>query len=442
VLPEVNFTMPDVCLSDAFAQFQDKSAIADGTAANFTYLWNFGDANASPSNPNTSTQKDPKHKYGIAANYNVTLTVQSKNGCPVSKTQVFTVNGANPVAGFTIENNNSCSSEAIIIDDKSSVNFGNITRMVWYFDYNNDSSDSTVYTRETMPADGKYSHNYGIFNTGSTQNHEVRQVVYSGGSVQSCSNEHYATVTQKANPIVTLAQVNDICQGANPVQIGVNANGFTGIGVFSGPGVSPKGLFNPAVAGPGIAAINYTFTSNGCDFVTSEQINVIAAPTVSVDPLVNMLEGIPVTLNATANGNKLTYKWTPSTGLDHDNILNPVVNAVDNTNYTLTVTSADNCTAQATVDVEVKKKLVIPSAFTPNDDNINDTWMIKYIENYPGCTVDVFNRNGQKVFTSVNYNLPWDGKYKGSFLPTGTYYYVINPRNGRTTVAGPVTIIR
>lgn len=128
--------------------------------------------------------------------------------------------------------------------------------------------------------------------------------------------------------------------------------------------------------------------------------------------------------------------------LNRDDVLNPVVSATDNISYTLTVTSADDCTAQATVAVNVLKKLVIPSAFTPNGDNINDTWMIKYIEDYPGCTVDVFNRNGQKVFTSINYNEPWDGKYKGSYLPTGTYYYIINPKNGRTAISGPVTIIR
>ncbi len=441
-VPVVDFSLPDICLGDAVAQFTDKSTIADNTEANFTYLWNFGDADASAANPNTSTQKNPKHSYSRAANYNVTLTVQSKYGCSYSKTKQFTVNGSNPIAAFNIENNNSCSSDVVIFDENSSVDFGNITRLVWYFDYNNNPADSTVYTRETMPADRKYSHSYSLFNTGNTKNYEVRLVAYTGNSVASCSSIHDATVTQLVNPIVALTPVNDICQGANPIQLMVDTKGFTGAGVFSGTGVSSTGIFNPAIAGPGTATVSYIFTSNGCSYTTSEEINVIADPTVTADPVVNMLEGDPVVLNAKATGNNLTYKWTPSTGLNHDNILNPVVNAVDNTKYVLTVTSADHCTAQASVEVLVKKKLVIPSAFTPNGDGINDTWQIKYIEDYPGCTVDIFNRYGEKIYSSINYAVEWDGTYKGNYLPTGTYYYIINPKNGRSIMSGPVTIIK
>ncbi|WP_183579965.1 gliding motility-associated C-terminal domain-containing protein [Mucilaginibacter sp. X5P1] len=86
--------------------------------------------------------------------------------------------------------------------------------------------------------------------------------------------------------------------------------------------------------------------------------------------------------------------------------------------------------------------LIIPNTFTPNGDGINDTWNIKYIENYPNCTVDIFNRYGTKLFTSIGYPIPWNGKYNGANLPVGTYYYIINPGNGQNTVSGYVAIIR
>ncbi|WP_157682183.1 T9SS type B sorting domain-containing protein [Mucilaginibacter mallensis] len=86
--------------------------------------------------------------------------------------------------------------------------------------------------------------------------------------------------------------------------------------------------------------------------------------------------------------------------------------------------------------------LVIPNTFTPNGDGINDTWNIRYIENYPNCTVNIFNRYGTKLFTSVGYPIPWNGKYNGTNLPVGTYYYIINPGNGQDTVSGYVAIIR
>ncbi|HAI84549.1 MAG TPA: hypothetical protein DCL43_12865, partial [Chitinophagaceae bacterium] len=84
----------------------------------------------------------------------------------------------------------------------------------------------------------------------------------------------------------------------------------------------------------------------------------------------------------------------------------------------------------------------IPTAFSPNGDGINDTWIIKYLESYPGCTVEVFNRYGQSVFSSRGYATPWNGTYNGAVLPVGTYYYIVDPKNGRNKIAGYVTILR
>ena len=86
--------------------------------------------------------------------------------------------------------------------------------------------------------------------------------------------------------------------------------------------------------------------------------------------------------------------------------------------------------------------LVIPNAFTPNGDGINDTWDIQNIGNYPNCTVNIFNRWGGKVFSSVGYGVPWDGKYGGANLPQGTYYYIINLQNANKIFSGDVLIIR
>jgi gliding motility-associated-like protein len=84
----------------------------------------------------------------------------------------------------------------------------------------------------------------------------------------------------------------------------------------------------------------------------------------------------------------------------------------------------------------------VPNAFSPNGDGINDTWMIQYLDTYPGCTVDVYNRYGQVIFHSTGYSRPWDGRMNGQPLPIGTYYWIIDPKNGRRQVSGSVTIIR
>jgi len=86
--------------------------------------------------------------------------------------------------------------------------------------------------------------------------------------------------------------------------------------------------------------------------------------------------------------------------------------------------------------------LKIPNTFTPNDDGINDTWNIANIDSYPGCTVNIYTRWGQNVFSSVGYGKSWDGRYKGTLLPVSTYYYIIDLKNDSRPYSGSVTIIR
>jgi gliding motility-associated-like protein len=84
----------------------------------------------------------------------------------------------------------------------------------------------------------------------------------------------------------------------------------------------------------------------------------------------------------------------------------------------------------------------ISNAFSPNGDGINDVWVVSFLQDYPQATMQIVNRYGQVVFFSNGYNQPWDGKFKGQALPVGTYYYLINLRNGNPPIAGSVTIIR
>lgn len=73
----------------------------------------------------------------------------------------------------------------------------------------------------------------------------------------------------------------------------------------------------------------------------------------------------------------------------------------------------------------VQNGIEIPNAFTPNNDGVNDKWIIKNIAQFPKARVTIFNRNGVVVFTSNGYDTPFDGTKSGKLLTAGTYYYVI-----------------
>ena len=68
--------------------------------------------------------------------------------------------------------------------------------------------------------------------------------------------------------------------------------------------------------------------------------------------------------------------------------------------------------------------------------------MVTYLNSYPGCVVEIFNRNGQRVFQSTGYSKPWDGTFNGKPLPVGTYYYVIDTKRITKKLAGYVTILK
>lgn len=92
--------------------------------------------------------------------------------------------------------------------------------------------------------------------------------------------------------------------------------------------------------------------------------------------------------------------------------------------------------------VAVAPTIVIPNAFTPNGDGYNDLWDIPTLAGYPQCMVSIYNRYGGLIYQSRGYPRAWDGTYHGSQLPTGTYYYIIDLKNGTPPLSGYVAVIR
>jgi gliding motility-associated-like protein len=114
----------------------------------------------------------------------------------------------------------------------------------------------------------------------------------------------------------------------------------------------------------------------------------------------------------------------------------------ENQLYQLTVTGDHNCTDTASVTVKLLREVKVPNVFSPNGDGINDFWQLPNLSDYPGCTVEVFNRYGQRVYYSLGYDVPWNGTQTGKALPVGVYYYIIKLKNGFDTLTGSVTILR
>jgi len=86
-------------------------------------------------------------------------------------------------------------------------------------------------------------------------------------------------------------------------------------------------------------------------------------------------------------------------------------------------------------DPNICSDLIFPEAFTPDGDGINDLFVIGGLEIYPDHNLTIFNRWGDLVYSSLNYQNDWDGSSQNSLnfindkLPTGSYYYLFDTRD-------------
>jgi gliding motility-associated-like protein len=444
-LPVADFIMPGFCLNDGVAKFINQSVSSADSSASMSYVWNFGDPNANAQRPNTSLEKEGAHAYTVIGEYTVSLTATTSNGCVHNATKVFTVNGSSPVADFTVKNAvGLCSNEVVELQDKATVDFGEITKIEWYYDYSNaadtKSTDENPALRSATARN--YQHRYDVFHSPERKQINVRMVAYSGAS---CASEKIETIELKAAPEVVFTSLNAVCQHIAAFQFTQakeNHGLLTGTGIYSGNGVSSQGLFNPATAGVGEHLIVYSFAgNNGCKDEKAQQIIVHPSPILTASNT-QVLEGGQVVLQAANSGAEASYKWTPATSLNRDNILTPIAIPMQDIVYTITATSDKKCETKTTLQVTVIKNPIVPNAFSPNGDGINDVWNIPYLNTFPNVLVQVFDRFGRQLYQSVGYSKPWDGRVGGKDLPIGTYYYIINPEGGRKPIQGSVTILR
>jgi gliding motility-associated-like protein len=98
-------------------------------------------------------------------------------------------------------------------------------------------------------------------------------------------------------------------------------------------------------------------------------------------------------------------------------------------------------------------KFLVPNAFSPNGDGINDYFEILGIEYYEANSITIINRWGNKVYEAKNYGISttpkfWDGKANTGVrvgddeLPTGTYYYILELGNGEKPIGGSIYLDR
>lgn len=151
---------------------------------------------------------------------------------------------------------------------------------------------------------------------------------------------------------------------------------------------------------------------------------------VSGDTTIYQGDNAPLIYGATC---ATTFSWSPAIGLDDPNMAS--VTATPDKTTTYTVKSTDNgCESVNTVTVFVVNKdslecanLLLPGAFTPNGDGVNDTYKISndfIIESL--SRFEIQDRWGELLFNTTEKEQGWDGTYKAKICEPATYVYRVS----------------
>ena len=259
-------------------------------------------------------------------------------------------------------------------------------------------------------------------------------------SCQGISVTYTATATNAGNNPAYQWQVN----GQNA---GINASTFSSSSLNTGDQIT-------CIVTTSVACSIATATSNTAGIKSDPEIINSVTITSSAAANGNIISpNEEVTFTATAayatGGTTITaYQWQVNgINAETDNATFSTGNLVNGDLVTCMLTTTGACIAvpfvySNTIKIIVVTPVVIKNTFTPNGDGINDTWNIPALAAYPTCTVSIFTRYGTLVYNSNGYPKPWDGTYNNSNLPIGTYYYVIDLKNGKKPLSGYIALLR
>jgi len=159
---------------------------------------------------------------------------------------------------------------------------------------------------------------------------------------------------------------------------------------------------------------------NGMPKSFSKEITILPSPQINLKDSIYICEGSTVDLDASiVNG---TYLW-------NDNSTSAALRVGDPGSYSVNVTDSNGCESNKNIEILTEecgdKAVYLPSAFSPNNDGIND---ILYVRGTGISAIEllIYNRFGDVVFKSDNINNGWDGTFREKALNNAVFMVNLN----------------
>ena len=405
--PKLNFTVPSaICLSTPLI-VTNNSQLPQAADSVKTWYWNLGNSNMN----DTIFQPSPV-QYTNPGSYDLKLTAIDINGCLNSLTKTITINPI-PFLHIMSANDTLCYGQPVTM-------MAFHTNSILWSPANNISCANC----DTISVKPLVSSEYYCTATNSFG--------------CSAADTNYIEVSIPFTATVSRGNVY-ICQKESTT-VTVNPKGKK---ILWSPatGLSDATVYNPVIAPMQNTAYTATVTdSTGCLTNSSKvlvKIYVKSLPFVVVGPDKYYSLATWYSFTPTYSSNVISYLWTPATLLNCHDCAVPQGIANYTQQYILKVTSDSGCVATDSVTIFEKYSgvtIFIPTAFSPNNDNLNDLFYpitrgVKSIKKFI-----IYNRQGKVVYEALNFPpnnklYGWDGRFKGALQETDTYVYTIEAIN-------------
>ena len=229
-----------------------------------------------------------------------------------------------------------------------------------------------------------------------------------------------------------------LCIG-DTIQLGSSLNVTGGGTIYSWqPNFNISNVQSPRPQVWPIVTTQYTLTvtSVACGTKTyTVTVTVNPLPSINAGPDITIYEGQTAVLLGSGGS---IYYWTPAYFMTYQTTANANVEPPNTTIYYLAAADSNGCINYDFMILTVipEDSLFFYNTFTPNNDGENDNWYIGNLYKYPDNKLTVYNRYGRVVYQRSPYENNWNGREFGEELPSATYYFILDPGDGKKEYHG------
>lgn len=359
-----------------------------------SFFWDFGDGNGGQGNPVTHTYTQKTGKIVVAL-----ILSDSSGKCTVPLEDSLFV--YNVKADFTVSDDTAC---VPFEADFTNTSVGDDS-FRWVFGPGDFSTEPNP--RYNYPQAGKY------------------QISLEISSAIGCKDTATKTVEIFPLPLAIVSADTGLCVGDSVVLIGGGGSNFKW---FPTTGLSAPFSIQ-TLAYPDSTTTYKLIVSNEAACSDTTSVEVFVQQKLNYDSISDssIIIGEYINFDAFA-GLGFKYKWTPQEGLSCNDCPRPVAKPLRNQTYILEIIDDFGCFyLKDTINIEVIEKysLDVPTAFSPNGDGSNDIiyakgWGLKEL-----IAFKIYNRFGELVFESTDFEKGWDGTYRGQPQNIETYVFTV-----------------